>query len=65
MENPKKELTLTSVKINSKLWDEFRISCVRHKFSLQKLAERSIYLYLTDELYRKKLHSPVNIDINE
>ena len=30
MENPKNELTLTSVKINSKLWDEFRISCVRH-----------------------------------
>ena len=57
MENPKKELTLTSVKINSKLWDEFRISCVRHKFSLQKLADRTIHLYLTDEDFRKKYSS--------
>ena len=25
---------LTSVKVNSTIWEEFRISCVRYKFSL-------------------------------
>jgi len=30
---------------------------VRYKFSLQKLTDRSIHLYLTDESYRKKIHS--------
>lgn len=53
----KKDMTLTSVKIQSEMFEEFKISCVRYKFSLQKLTDRSIHLYLTDESYRKKLHS--------
>jgi hypothetical protein len=65
MENPKKELTITSVKINSKLWDEFRISCVRHKFSLQKLADRTIHLYISNDEFRKMIHNHHNLDINE
>ena len=32
----KKDMTLTSVKIQSDLFDEFKIACVRHKFSLPK-----------------------------
>jgi hypothetical protein len=63
MENEKKQMTLTSVKVNSKLWDEFRISCVKHKFSLQKLADRTIHLYLTDDDFRKKVHSHNNLEI--
>lgn len=46
---------LTSVKINSKLWDEFRIECIRKKFSFQKLSERAIDLYMKDEEFRKKI----------
>ena len=45
----KKDMTLTSVKIQTELFDEFKVSCVRHKFSFQKLADRSIHLYLTNE----------------
>lgn len=63
MENEKKQMTLTSVKVNSKLWEEFRISCVKHKFSLQKLADRTIHLYLTDDDFRKKVHSHNNLEI--
>jgi hypothetical protein len=65
METEKKQMTLTSVKVNSKLWDEFRISCVKYKFSLQKLADRTIHLYLTDEDFRKKVHNHNNLDIKE
>ena len=49
MANPKKPMTLTSVKVQSDLFENFKIECVRRKFSFQKLADRAIYLYLTDE----------------
>jgi hypothetical protein len=58
----KNDMTLTSVKIQSELFEEFKVATVRYKFSLQKLTERSIHLYLTDESYRKRLHSHINTD---
>ena len=50
-------MTLTSVKIQSEMFEEFKISCVRYKFSLQKLADRAIHLYLTDDSFRKTIHN--------
>jgi hypothetical protein len=61
----KKDMTLTSVKVQSDLWDEFRISCVKYKFSLQKLTDRAIHLYLTNEDFRKQIHSHTNIDFEK
>lgn len=58
-----KQMTLTSVKLPEGLWDEFRISCVKHKFSLQKLTERSMYLYLTDETFRITLHNTLHTQL--
>ena len=54
---------LTSVKIDNILWDEFRIDCIKRKFSFQKLADRSIYLYLTDEDFRRKIHNHTNLTL--
>ncbi len=59
----KKEMTLTSVKIQSDLFETFKIECVKRKFSFQKLADRAIHLYLTDENFRKQLHSHNDLDI--
>ena len=56
-------MTLTSVKIQSGLFDEFKVACVRHKFSFQKLADRAIHMYLTDEDFKKKVHNHTNLDI--
>jgi len=53
----KKEMVLTSVKIPSDLFDDFKVASVRLKFSLQKLVERSMVLYLENEEFRKQLHS--------
>lgn len=53
----KKEMVLTSVKIPSDLFDDFKVAAVRYKFSLQKLVERSMVLYLENEEFRKQLHS--------
>jgi hypothetical protein len=59
----KKDMTLTSVKIQSDLFEQFKVSCVRHKFSLQKLADRTIHLYLTDEEFRRKVHNHNNLNL--
>ena len=55
--------TLTSVKIKSDLFDEFKIECVKRKFSFQKLADRAIHLYLTDEDFRKQINNHNNLDL--
>jgi hypothetical protein len=60
----KKDMTLTSVKVQSELFDNFKIACVKYKFSLQKLDDRTIHLYLTDEEFRKKVHNHNNLEIN-
>mgnify|MGYP000081375196 FL=1 len=55
--------TLTSVKIKSDLFNEFKIECVKRKFSLQKLADRAIHLYLTDEDFRKTITNHNNLEL--
>mgnify|MGYP001175822738 CR=1 FL=1 len=61
----KKNMTLTSVKVKSNLFENFKIECVRRKFSFQKLSDRAIHLYLTDEDFRKKIHNHNNLEINQ
>jgi len=59
----KKDMTLTSVKIQSDLFETFKIECVKRKFSFQKLADRAIHLYLTDENFRKNLHNHNDLEL--
>jgi hypothetical protein len=61
----KKDMTLTSVKVQSELFEEFKVATVRYKFSLQKLTDRAIHLYLTDENFRKMIHSHTNLEYKE
>lgn len=56
---------LTSVKVEEELLQQFKEQCVRHKFSLQKLVDRAIYLYLTEEEFKNKLHTQTNIKPKE
>jgi len=58
-----KDMTLTSVKVQSSLFENFKVECVRRKFSFQKLADRAIYLYLTDENFRKQITNQTNIEL--
>tara|TARA_Y100000310_G_scaffold81945_1_gene78558 strand:- start:455 stop:634 length:180 start_codon:yes stop_codon:yes gene_type:complete len=46
---------LTSVKIDNELWDNFRIECIKRKFSFQKLSERAVDLYMKDEEFRRTI----------
>ena len=58
-----KDLILTSVKIQSDLFENFKIECVKRKFSFQKLSDRSIYLYLTDEDFRRKITNQIQTEL--
>ena len=59
----KADKTLTSVKIQSDLFQDFKIECVKRKFSFQKLADRAIHLYLTDEDFRKQINNHNNLEL--
>ncbi len=54
------KMQLTSVKIPEDLFEQFKIACVKYKFSVQKLTERSMFLYLTNEEFRKQLHNQLD-----
>ena len=57
-----KKMTLTSVKVQTELFNDFKIECVRRMFSFQKLADRSLFLYLTNEDFRKQITNQTNIE---
>ena len=59
----KKGMKLTSVKIKSDLFETFKIECVKRKFSFQKLADRAVHLYLTDEDFRKQITNHNDLEL--
>ncbi len=61
----KNQMTLTSVKVKNDLFENFKIECVKRKFSFQKLADRALFLYLTDEDFRKQITNQINLDLND
>jgi hypothetical protein len=62
MNNTQTEKILTSVKVQNDLFEEFKINTIKYKFSLQKLVDRTIHLYNTDEGFRKMIHNHTNLD---
>ena len=60
----KNNLKLTSVKIVDHLFDDFKISSIRHKFNLQKLTNRALHLYLTNEEFRKQIHNHTALTVS-
>ena len=55
---------LTSVKILEDLYKRFKATTVNTKMTLQKLTNRSIDLYLTDEKYKQQLETHDNLTIS-
>ena len=60
-----KDQQLTSVKINKTLFEQFKVECIKRKFSFQKLSERAIHLYLTEEEFRKQVHSHSDLSLEK
>ena len=60
-----KNQQLTSVKIDKELFEQFRVECIKRKFSFQKLSERAVHMYLSDENFRKRIHSHSDLSLEE
>ena len=54
-------LKLTSVKLLDNLYKKFKISNLDDSFTLQKLVNRSMDLYVHDEEYRKQINEWQNL----
>ena len=54
-------LKLTSIKILEPLYNEFKRNIVGRKMSLQKMLNRSMYLYVTDDKFTENI--PNSIDV--
>jgi hypothetical protein len=61
MAGKNEKLTLTSVKVHGDLFDEFKVASIKNKFNLQKLTNRAMHLYLSDEEFRKQLHNHTDL----
>jgi hypothetical protein len=59
------KMQLTSVKVPEDLFEDFKIACVKYKFSIQKLTERCMFLYLTSEEFRQNIHNQLDTTLPE
>ena len=55
---------LTSVKILKILYEDFRVKTINSNMNLQKLTNRAIDMYLTDEDFRNDLETHENLMIS-
>jgi hypothetical protein len=55
---------LTSVKVDIDLFENFKDLANLDRFTFQKLADRSMYLYITDDEFRKRIQNQIIIELN-
>ena len=53
----KQETKLTSVKILEGLYNKFKVSVINSSMTLQKLTNRSVFLYLEDKNFQEKVNT--------
>jgi hypothetical protein len=56
--------TLTSVKLLKSLYEKFKLATINTSMTLQKLTNRSIDLYLTDDDFRNKVELHDNLAVS-
>lgn len=61
----KKDQTLITAKVNPELYDKLKIEFIRKNFKLQKLVERSMFLYLNDKDFQDKIHNTLYSDLDK
>ena len=59
-----KNTKLTSVKILESLYERFKLNTVNTKMTLQKLTNRSVDKFLTDEKYREEIETYDNLTVS-
>lgn len=51
----KEKMVLTSVKVEEGQFAQFKVECVRDRFTLTSLVNKCMKLYLSDEDFRKAI----------
>jgi hypothetical protein len=59
-----KNTKLTSVKILESLYEQFKLNTVNTKMTLQKLTNRSVDKFLTDEKFREEIETYDNLIVS-
>ena len=59
-----KNTKLTSVKILENLYERFKLNTVNTKMTLQKLTNRSVDRFLTDEKFREEIETYNNLVVS-
>ena len=59
-----KNTKLTSVKILESLYEQFKLNTVNTKMTLQKLTNRSVDRFLTDEQFREEIETYDNLIVS-
>ena len=59
-----KNTKLTSVKILESLYEKFKLNTVNTKMTLQKLTNRSVDKFLTDDKYREEIETYDNLPVS-
>lgn len=57
----KKGDILTTVRLQDKLFENFKIEALKNKITMRNLLERSMYLYLTDESFKRTINNQLNV----
>ena len=59
-----KNTKLTSVKIIESLYEKFKLNTVNTKMTLQKLTNRSVDRFLTDEKFKEEIETYDNLNVS-
>ena len=59
-----KNTKLTSVKIIESLYERFKLNTVNTKMTLQKLTNRSVDRFLTDDKFREEIETYDNLIVS-
>ena len=55
--NTDKKIIATTVKIENGLYDRFKIFGISHKQTLQKIVEKTIFRYVTEDKFRDEMNN--------
>lgn len=58
----KKGDILTTVRLQDKLFEDFKAEAIRNKITMRNLLERAMFLYMTDESFKRLINNQLNVN---
>lgn len=56
----KKGDILTTVRLQDKLFGDFKVEAAKNKITMRNLLERAMFLYMTDESFKRLINNQLN-----